>query len=209
MSSTELHEQYKALKDQLHHHNHRYYVLDAPDIPDAEYDRLMQQLLHIETEYPAWITPDSPSQRVGAAPLSQFVSVQHEVPMLSLDNAFSDEDVIAFDRRIHDRLKTTDVIEYCCEPKLDGLAVSLLYHNGVFVRGATRGDGSSGEDITANLRTIGAIPLRLQGENIPAVLEARGEVFMPLQGFEKMNAAAMAAGEKTFVNPRNAAAGSL
>lgn len=209
MSSAELGQQYSALKDQLHHHSHRYYVLDAPEIPDAEYDRLMQQLLHIEAENPAWITPDSPSQRVGAAPLSQFSSVQHEVPMLSLDNAFSDDDVIAFDRRIHDRLKTTDVIAYCCEPKLDGLAVSLLYHNGVFVRGATRGDGSSGEDITANLRTIGAIPLLLQGQNIPNVLEARGEVFMPLQGFEKMNAAALAAGEKTFVNPRNAAAGSL
>ncbi|MEZ5493817.1 MAG: NAD-dependent DNA ligase LigA [Pseudomonadales bacterium] len=209
MSSAELRQQYRALKDQLHHHSHRYYVLDAPEIPDAEYDRLMQQLLHIEAENPAWITPDSPSQRVGAAPLSQFASVQHEVPMLSLDNAFSDDDVIAFDRRIHDRLKTTDVIEYCCEPKLDGLAVSLLYRDGVFVRGATRGDGSSGEDITANLRTIGAIPLLLQGQNIPNVLEARGEVFMPLQGFEKMNAAALAAGEKTFVNPRNAAAGSL
>jgi DNA ligase (NAD+) len=209
MLPAELYQQYSALKDQLHHHNYCYYVLDAPEIPDAEYDRLLQQLLHLEAKYPAWILPDSPSQRVGAAPLSQFSSVQHEVPMLSLDNAFSDEDVAAFDRRIHERLKTTDAIEYCCEPKLDGLAVSLLYRDGVFVRGATRGDGSNGEDITANLRTIGAIPLRLQGENIPAVLEARGEVFMPLNGFEKMNAAAVAAGEKTFVNPRNAAAGSL
>jgi DNA ligase (NAD+) len=202
-------QQYLALKEQLHHHNHCYYVLDKPEVPDAEYDRLMQQLLHLEAEHPAWVAADSPSQRVGAAPLSQFASVQHEVPMLSLDNAFSDEDVAAFDRRIHERLKATDAIAYCCEPKLDGLAVSLLYREGVFVRGATRGDGSSGEDITNNLRTIGAIPLRLQGENIPSVLEARGEVFMPLNGFEKMNAAALAAGEKIFVNPRNAAAGSL
>jgi len=204
-----LHQQYVALKNQLHHHNHCYYVLDAPEVPDAEYDRLMQRLLSLEAEHPDWLQPDSPSQRVGAAPLSQFFSVQHEVPMLSLDNAFSDEDLLAFDRRIHERLKSTAVIEYCCEPKLDGLAVSLLYRDGVFVRGATRGDGSSGEDITANLRTIGAIPLLLQGDNIPSVLEVRGEVFMPLKGFEKMNAAALATGEKTFVNPRNAAAGSL
>lgn len=209
LNQKESHQQYAALKDQLHHHNHCYYVLDAPEVPDAEYDRLMQQLLRLEAEHPDWVQPDSPSQRVGAAPVSQFASVQHEVPMLSLDNAFSDEDLTAFDRRIHERLKSAAVIEYCCEPKLDGLAVSLLYRDGVFVRGATRGDGSSGEDITVNLRTIGAIPLRLQGDNIPAVLEARGEVFMPLKGFEKMNAAALAVGEKTFVNPRNAAAGSL
>lgn len=202
-------QQYEALKKQLHHHNYCYYVLDAPEVPDAEYDRLMQQLLHLEQEHPDWLTADSPSQRVGAAPLAQFATVTHEVPMLSLDNAFSDDDVLAFDQRIRDRLKKSGDIEYCCEPKLDGLAVSLLYREGVFVRGATRGDGSSGEDITANLRTIGSIPLRLQGDNIPTVLEARGEVFMPQQGFEKMNAAALAAGEKVFVNPRNAAAGSL
>ncbi len=209
VNQKESHKHYTALKGQLHHHNHCYYVLDAPEVPDAEYDRLMQQLLRLEAEHPDWVLPDSPSQRVGAAPLSQFVSVRHEVPMLSLDNAFSDEDLAAFDRRIHERLKSATIIEYCCEPKLDGLAVSLLYLDGVFVRGATRGDGSSGEDITVNLRTIGAIPLRLQGKHIPVVLEARGEVFMPLKGFEKMNAAALAAGEKTFVNPRNAAAGSL
>ncbi len=202
-------QQYDALKEELHQHSHRYYALDAPEITDAEYDRLLQQLLRAEANHPAWVSADSPSQRVGAAPLSQFATVQHEMPMLSLDNAFSDEDVMAFDRRNHDRLKSELVIEYCCEPKLDGLAVSLLYRNGIFVRGATRGDGSSGEDITANLRTIAVIPLRLHGKNIPALLEVRGEVFMPLKGFEKMNAAAVAAGEKTFVNPRNAAAGSL
>ncbi len=202
-------QQYYALKEELHQHSHRYYVLDAPEITDAAYDRLLQKLLRAETDHPDWVSVDSPSQRVGAAPLAQFVTVQHEVPMLSLDNAFSDDDVMAFDRRNHERLKTDAMIEYCCEPKLDGLAVSLLYRDGVFVRGATRGDGSSGEDITANLRTIAVIPLRLQGKNIPTLLEVRGEVFMPLKGFEKMNAASVAAGEKKFVNPRNAAAGSL
>ncbi|HSC76345.1 MAG TPA: NAD-dependent DNA ligase LigA [Pseudomonadales bacterium] len=202
-------EQYSFLKKQLHQHNHRYYVLDNPEIPDAEYDRLMQQLLHIEQKHPEWISADSPSQRVGSAPLAQFSTVQHEVPMLSLDNAFSDEDFIAFDQRVRDRLKNVAAIEYCCEPKLDGLAVSLLYRDGVLVRGATRGDGSNGEDITANLRTIGAIPLQLSGNDFPSILEVRGEVFMPTAGFEAMNRNAQAAGEKIFVNPRNAAAGSL
>lgn len=202
-------QQYLALQQQLHYHSHRYYVLDDPQITDSEYDRLMQQLLQIEQSHPDWISPDSPSQRVGSAPLSQFPTVQHEVPMLSLDNAFSDDDIAAFDQRIHDRLKTADDIVYCCEPKLDGLAVSLLYSDGIFLRGATRGDGSQGEEITANLRTIGQIPLRLIGSGFPALLEVRGEVFMPLAGFEAFNQRAKAAGEKTFVNPRNAAAGSL
>ena len=201
--------QYLLLKKQLHEHNHRYYILDNPEIPDAEYDRLMQQLLQIEQQYPEWITADSPSQRVGSTPLTQFSSVRHEVPMLSLDNAFNDDELLAFDQRICSRLKISADIEYCCEPKLDGLAVSLLYHEGIFVRGATRGDGSSGEDITANLRTIGAIPLQLSGNNFPSILEVRGEVFMPIAGFEAMNLSAQAAGEKIFVNPRNAAAGSL
>ena len=201
--------QYLLLKKQLHQHNHRYYILDNPEVPDAEYDRLMQQLLQIEQQHPEWITADSPSQRVGSAPLAQFSSVQHEVPMLSLDNAFNDDELLAFDQRIRDRLKNSADIEYCCEPKLDGLAVSLLYREGVFVRGATRGDGSSGEDITANLRTIGAIPLQLSNSNFPSTLEVRGEVFMPIAGFEAMNRSAQAAGEKIFVNPRNAAAGSL
>jgi DNA ligase (NAD+) len=201
--------QYLALKKQLHQHNHRYYILDAPVIPDAEYDRLMQQLLQMEQQHPEWVAADSPSQRVGSAPLAQFSSVQHEVPMLSLDNAFNDDELFAFNQRIHDRLKSLADIEYCCEPKLDGLAVSLLYRDGIFVRGATRGDGNNGEDITANLRTIGAIPLQLSGDNFPPVLEVRGEVFMPKAGFDAMNMIAHAAGEKTFVNPRNAAAGSL
>ena len=201
--------QYLLLKKQLHQHNHRYYILDNPEVPDAEYDRLMQQLLQIEQQYPEWITADSPSQRVGSTPLTQFSSVRHEVPMLSLDNAFNDDELLAFDQRICSRLKISADIEYCCEPKLDGLAVSLLYQEGIFVRGATRGDGSSGEDITANLRTIGAIPLQLSGNNFPSILEVRGEVFMPIAGFEAMNCSAQAAGEKIFVNPRNAAAGSL
>jgi DNA ligase (NAD+) len=201
--------QYLSLKKQLHDHNHRYYILDNPAIPDAEYDRQMQQLLQIEQQYPEWVAADSPSQRVGSTPLAQFSSVQHEVPMLSLDNAFTDDELLAFDKRIRDRLKNTADIAYCCEPKLDGLAVSLLYRNGVLVRGATRGDGSNGEDITANLRTIGAIPLQLSGDKFPPVLEVRGEVFMPTAGFELMNRKAQEAGEKIFVNPRNAAAGSL
>ena len=209
MHSDAVSAQYLLLKKQLHDHNHRYYILDNPEVPDAEYDRLMQQLLQIEQQHPEWITADSPSQRVGSAPLAQFSSVQHEVPMLSLDNAFNDDELLAFDQRIRDRLKNSADIEYCCEPKLDGLAVSLLYRDGVFVRGATRGDGSSGEDITANLRTIGAIPLRLSNSNFPSTLEVRGEVFMPIAGFEAMNRSAQAVGEKVFVNPRNAAAGSL
>ena len=200
---------YEQLKQSLHHHSHCYYVLDCPEIPDAEYDRLFRLLQSIEQAHPDWVTPDSPSQRVGALPQSAFAIVHHEVPMLSLDNAFSDEDLCAFDKRVKDRLKHTGDIAYACEPKLDGLAVGLLYENGIFVRGATRGDGSQGEDITANLRTVGAIPLRLSGAGYPSRLEVRGEVFMPKKGFDALNERARATGEKTFVNPRNAAAGSL
>ena len=200
---------YQQLKQTLHHHSHCYYVFDRPEIPDVEYDRLFKTLCAIEAEHPEWLTADSPSQRVGAAPVSAFALVQHEVPMLSLDNAFSHEDMQAFDKRVKDRLKNADAIVYACEPKLDGLAVGLLYKNGVLVRGATRGDGAQGEDITANLRTVGAIPLRLTGDNYPALLEVRGEVFMPRQGFDALNARAVISGDKLFVNPRNAAAGSL
>ena len=199
----------EQLQQQLNDHNYRYYVLDDPQVPDAEYDRLMQQLLALETEYPALVTPESPSQRVGAAPLSAFESVAHKVPMLSLDNAFSEADLLDFNRRIADRLKNTDDIEYACEPKLDGIAVSLVYQDGVLVRGATRGDGSSGEDITQNVRTIRSIPLRLLGEGYPSTLEVRGEIYMPKAGFDALNEAARARGDKPFVNPRNAAAGSL
>lgn len=199
----------EQLRSQIHFHNHQYHSLDNPEISDAEYDRLMQRLKNLEAEHPELITPDSPTQRVGSKPLSAFVTVVHEMPMLSLDNAFSDEDLIAFNKRIQDRLKSKEDIEFACEVKLDGIAVSLLYRDGILVRGATRGDGTNGEDITQNVRTIQSIPLRLLGKNFPAVLEVRGEIYMPKAGFEKFNEKALAAGEKLFINPRNAAAGSL
>ena len=197
------------LQEQLHHHNHRYYVLDDPEIPDAEYDRLFQQLIMLEKSHPDLITADSPTQRVGGAPLKSFGQVHHAMPMLSLDNAFSADDMAGFNRRVLERLKLSGELEYCCEPKLDGIAVSLLYEQGVLVRGATRGDGTVGEDITQNIKTIAAIPLKLQGNNWPETLEVRGEVYMPKKGFEALNQRAAARGEKVFVNPRNAAAGSL
>lgn len=199
----------EQLRAEINGHNYRYYALDEPQVPDAEYDRLMQRLREIEKQYPQLITPDSPTQRVGAAPLSAFVTVKHDVPMLSLDNAFNDEDLRAFNRRIQERLKISSDIEFACEVKLDGIAVSLLYHDGILVRGATRGDGSNGEDITQNVRTIASIPLRLHGGEFPAALEVRGEIYMPKSGFEALNENARAKGEKLFVNPRNAAAGSL
>ncbi|MFU9137829.1 NAD-dependent DNA ligase LigA [Erwinia tasmaniensis] len=198
-----------ALQTTLRHHEYQYHVLDAPEVPDAEYDRLMQELKALEAAHPELITPDSPTQRVGAAPLSAFGQIRHEVPMLSLDNAFDDESYLAFNKRVQDRLKNSGNITFCCELKLDGLAVSLLYENGLLVRAATRGDGTTGEDITANVRTIRAIPLRLRGDNIPARIEVRGEVFMPQAGFEAMNEEARRKESKVFANPRNAAAGSL
>ena len=198
-----------VLHQQLHYHNYRYHTLDQPEIPDAEYDRLFHELKALEAQYPELMSPDSPTQRVGATPLSAFETVAHRVPMLSLDNAFSDEDLEAFDRRIHDRLKSEDVMTYVCEPKYDGIAVSLLYENGIFVRGATRGDGQTGEDITANLRTVGSIPLKCQSEGFPALLEVRGEVYMPKSSFVKLNKKALDDNTKVFANPRNAAAGSL
>ena len=199
----------QALRDHIHHHNHRYYVLDDPEVSDALYDQMMNQLKKLESEHPELITGDSPTQRVGATPLKAFGQVQHEMPMLSLDNAFNEEELADFDRRVKDRLSTSDIIEYACEPKLDGIAVSLMYENGLLVRGATRGDGSTGEDITQNVRTIPSIPLKLMGEGWPERLEVRGEIFMPKDGFDAMNARAKARDEKVFVNPRNAAAGSL
>ncbi|HEV2524602.1 MAG TPA: NAD-dependent DNA ligase LigA, partial [Gammaproteobacteria bacterium] len=199
----------KALRSELNEHNYRYYVLDAPTIPDSEYDRLFQELQQLESQHPELKTIDSPTQRIGAPPIKDFPEVTHVVPMLSLDNAFSEETVQDFDKRIHARLKIAGVIQYTCEPKLDGLAVTLLYENGIFVMGATRGDGLSGEQITENLRTISAIPLKLQGTNVPPLLEVRGEVFMPKAGFDALNKNAIANSEKQFANPRNAAAGSL
>jgi len=197
------------LRAEIQHHNYRYYTLDDPQIPDAEYDRLLRRLQELETEYPQLITPESPTQRVGATPLTEFATVEHELPMLSLDNAFNDNEILAFNRRIQERLKTTAEIEYACEVKLDGIAVSLLYRDGLLVRGATRGDGTRGEDITQNVRTVHSVPLRLMGDDFPAVLEVRGEIYMPKAGFEALNDNARRNGEKLFVNPRNAAAGSL
>ena len=200
-----------SLRDQIRHHNYRYHVLDDPEIPDIEYDRLMQALQALEEQYPDLVTPDSPTQRVGAAPVSAFGTVQHELPMLSLGNAFGEDELRDFHRRVLDKLELDDSSEviYAAEPKLDGAAVSLLYVDGVLTQGATRGDGTTGEDITHNVRTIEAVPLRLIGSGYPRRLEIRGEVFMPKAGFEAYNKKAREAGEKTFVNPRNAAAGSL
>ncbi|MEY2853249.1 MAG: ligase LigA [Pseudomonadota bacterium] len=196
-----------ALREQLEQHNFRYYVLDDPSVSDARYDELIAELRSLEAAHPALLTPDSPTQRVGATPSTSFAPVVHGVPMLSLDNAFSAEDVAEFDRRCRESLEL-DVVEYVAEPKLDGLAVSLVYEKGRLVRGATRGDGATGEDVTPNLRSIRAVPLALRGE-FPALIEVRGEVFMPLTGFARLNEEQAQRGAKLFVNPRNAAAGSL
>lgn len=202
----------EALRSEIRRHNYLYHVLDDPEIPDSEYDRLVRELIALEQEYPELITADSPTQRVGAQPITAFGTVRHEIPMLSLDNAFSEQELKDFHRRIVDRLDiddSEDGLEYSAEPKLDGAAVSLLYEDGYLVRAATRGDGTTGEDITHNVRTIESVPLRLLGKDYPATLEPRGEVFMPRAGFRKFNELALQKGDKTFVNPRNAAAGSL
>jgi DNA ligase (NAD+) len=204
--------QIEALRDQIRHHNYRYHVLDDPEVPDAEYDRLVRRLQALEQEHPELVTPDSPTQRVGDEPVDAFGTVQHRLPMLSLDNAFSEDELRDFHRRVVDRLERENVgddLSYAAEPKLDGAAVSLLYVDGKLQRGATRGDGTRGEDITHNVRTIDSVPLRLFGKGYPATMEVRGEVFMPKAGFDEYNRRAREAGEKTFVNPRNAAAGSL
>jgi DNA ligase (NAD+) len=208
MSKKSVEKRIRQLRDEIDHHNYCYYVLDAPEIPDAEYDRLLRELQSLEAEHPELVTPDSPTQRVGAAPVSAFGEVRHAIPMLSLDNAFSDEEVTDFNRRVCERLEV-DKVEYVAEPKLDGLAISLRYEAGSLVQAATRGDGITGEDVTHNARTIHAIPLRLLGKHCPPLLEVRGEVYMPKAGFEALNARAREKGEKEFANPRNAAAGSL
>jgi len=202
-------EQIKQLKAQIENYNYQYYVLDNPTIPDAEYDRLMRELIALEEANPELKSADSPSQKVGGMALAAFDKVNHEVPMLSLDNAFDEEEFYAFDKRMKDRLKDSSDLAFCCEPKLDGLAVSILYENGVLVRAATRGDGQVGENITENVKTIRNVPLRLRGESIPARLEVRGEVFIDDKGFTKLNQTQQDKGDKTFANPRNAAAGSL
>ena len=194
----------------LHDYSHQYHVLDTPSVSDAEYDVLFRELQALETEYPDALTPDSPTQRIGAPPLSAFDQVVHAVPMLSLSNAFSRDELNDFDRRVRERLEREDnPVLYVAEPKLDGLAISLRYENGIFVQGATRGDGNTGENVTDNLRTIEMIPLKLRTKNPPAVLEARGEVFMSASAFAQLNKSMLAAGKPAFVNPRNAAAGSL
>ena len=199
------------LRDQIRHHNYLYHVLDAPEIPDVEYDRLVRELEALESEYPGLVTSDSPTQRVGAEPIGTFGVVEHKLPMLSLDNAFDEQEVRDFYRRVLDRLdlESDENVAFAAEPKIDGAAISLLYQSGVLLRGATRGDGTRGEDVTHNVRTIDAVPLKLIGKGYPALLEVRGEVFMPRDGFEKFNEQARKKGDKTFVNPRNAAAGSL
>ncbi|TDV67917.1 NAD-dependent DNA ligase LigA [Pseudomonas sp. LP_7_YM] len=205
------------LRSELDLHNYRYHVLDEPSIPDVEYDRLFHELKALEAQNPHLVTPDSPTQRVGSAALSAFTQVRHEIPMLSLGNAFEEIDMREFDRRVSegldlpvgDSLGDGAKVEYSCEPKLDGLAVSLLYQDGALVRGATRGDGTTGEDISVNVRTVRNIPLKLHGKGWPQALEVRGEVFMSKAGFERLNASQLEIGGKTFANPRNAAAGSL
>ncbi len=196
------------LRAQIAQHDYRYYVLDSPTVSDAEYDRLMAELRALEAAHPELVTPDSPTQRVSGTPSPAFGEVVHAVPMLSIDNAFRDEEVAAFDRRIHERLGREGELDYVAEPKLDGLAVAVIYRHGRLAQAATRGDGVRGEDVTANVRTIRAVPQTLRG-SAPPLIEARGEVYMPIEGFERMNAAARGRGEKVFVNPRNAAAGSL
>lgn len=198
----------EALRKQINYHNYRYYVLDDPEIPDAEYDRLMLELQQLEEKYPKLVIPSSPTQRVGAAPVSAFAAVRHEQPMLSLGNAFAEDELIRFDQRIRDKLKT-DEVEYVAEAKLDGLAISLLYEQGELVRASTRGDGATGEDVTHNIRTVDPVPLLLRGSNFPQRLEVRGEVFMSRAGLEQLNRQQLEKGEKPFANPRNAAAGSL
>lgn len=199
----------QALRQAINEHNYRYYVLDNPTISDAEYDQLMHELQTLETQYPSLITPDSPTQRVGASPSKAFQQVHHEIPMLSLENAFDDDAVVAFNRRVCERLGIEENVQYVCEPKLDGVAVSIIYEQGVLVQAATRGDGTTGEDVTENVRTIRNVPLRLRGDNYPPILEVRGEVYIPKKDFLEFNAQAKIHGEKTFVNPRNAASGCL
>jgi len=202
----------ESLRSEIRHHNYLYHVLDDPEVPDAEYDRLIRELTALENEHPGLVTQGSPTQRVGAEPIKAFGTVEHALPMLSLDNAFSEDELRDFHRRVTERLEIDDAddeLGYSAEPKLDGAAVSLVYERGDLVRAATRGDGTTGEDITHNVRTIASVPLRLIGSRYPSTLEVRGEVFMPRAGFDRFNDLARKKGEKTFVNPRNAAAGSL
>ncbi|MBP7713061.1 MAG: NAD-dependent DNA ligase LigA [Gammaproteobacteria bacterium] len=207
-SPTAVRRRAEELRRLIEHHNYLYYVLDAPEVPDAEYDRLLRELQDLEARFPDLVVSDSPTRRVGASPLETFAEVVHEVPMLSLANAFSEEEVRDFDRRVRERLGV-ERVDYTAETKIDGLAVSFRYEEGRLVRAATRGDGTRGEDVTANVRTVRAVPLRLRGHDLPGLLEVRAEVFMNLAGFRALNERQRERGEKTFANPRNAAAGSL
>jgi DNA ligase (NAD+) len=195
------------LREEIEYHSRRYYVDDAPEISDAEFDELVRELVELEDRYPSLVTADSPTQRPGSGATAAFAPVQHLVPMLSLDNAFSLDDLLAWGKRIERAI--TDPIAFVCEPKMDGLAISLLYEDGRFVRAATRGDGRVGEDVTANVRTIASVPKQLKGRDVPRVLEVRGEVYMPVASFEELNRKQGEAGDRLFANPRNAAAGSL
>ncbi|WP_258240607.1 NAD-dependent DNA ligase LigA [Pseudidiomarina homiensis] len=208
MTDSAVVERAQQLRMLITQYNREYYELDEPTVPDAEYDRLFRELQQLESDYPELQSAHSPTQKVGSQPLDAFTQVAHEMPMLSLDNAFDSDEFAAFAQRVAERLDSATAIAYCCEPKLDGAAVSILYEDGKLIRGATRGDGQTGEDITANVRTIRNLPLQLQGD-YPKRLEVRGEVFMPVQAFAEYNEKALARGEKTFANPRNAAAGSL
>ncbi len=199
----------QTLRTRLNEYAYQYYVLDAPTVPDSEYDRLFCDLQQLEQHYPELLTPDSPTQRVGGAPLKVFQAIKHSIPMLSLNNIFNNDNLLAFDQRLKKRLGETRDLEYACEPKLDGVAISLCYEKGILVTAATRGDGVVGEDVTQNVKTIAAIPLHLRGQRVPNILEVRGEIYMPKKAFKKLNQQAEKKGEKIFANPRNAAAGSL
>ncbi len=211
MDRSEAQKRIEALREQLNYHSYRYYVLDDPELTDADYDRMFRELQELEEQFPDLITPDSPTQRVGGEPLAAFEPVRHATPMLSLDNAFDDQELRDFDARLHRLLEIEEPFEYTVEPKMDGVAVELVYINGLFEVGSTRGDGVTGENITANLKTIKSIPLRLRDEEIslPARLDVRGEVYYPTEAFKKLNREREEAGEPTFVNPRNSASGSL
>lgn len=207
--TTALRQKAERLRNELHRHDHRYYILDRPEISDAEYDRMMNELLELEKAYPELVTPDSPTQRVGGVPTREFPTVTHDVPMLSLANTYSDDELIDFDRRVKDVLGVQPY-RYVTELKIDGVAISLLYRDGLFIRGATRGDGTQGDDITNNLRTIRSIPLRANdGPGLPKNFEVRGEIYMTKQDFEAMNRRQTELGEKTFVNARNSTSGTL
>ena len=207
-ASRDARRQARELRGQIEHHNYRYYVLDDPEVSDARFDALMRQLRELEAAHPELADPDSPTQRIGGQPAREFREVVHAVPMLSLENAFSEQDILDFDRRARERLDV-ERIDYSAEPKIDGLAVTVRYEHGRLVQAATRGDGSKGEDVTLNVRAIRSVPVQLRGSHVPAVLEARGEVFMTRQSFAALNQRALERGDKAFVNPRNAAAGSL